>query len=733
MQCYSELTAPTAVTTSLSIHLTSPTSNNLLVGKGSLLQIFETKVVLSDLEGSHPANTNPKDTAAAAAVKFDARLHDDNGLESSFLGGETLVFSKDRAHLTKLVLIAEIPLDGTILGMVRVAVPQSSATEGSNSAFKSTTGGDFALVALRSAKMVLADWNPATQTLEPMSIHYFEKESLVGAPWEMAVSETVTYLQADPSSRCAALKFGARSVSFVPFKQADEEMEMMDEWDEDLDGPRPAKVAAARPEQPDGNSSQPQDKIEVPYTTSFCLRLPQLDSFLTHIVHFAFLYEYREPTFGVLCSNDSPASGVDKKDQMSYRVFTLDIHHKASTTISSVSGLPNGLFKVVPLPAPAGGALLVGENELIHVDQAGRTNGVAVNEFAKQCTDWSLADQSGLKLKLEHCAVELLSAEHGEVLLILNDGRLALVNLRIDGRTVSSVNVKMISPEAGGGLVKCRVSCASRLSKNSMFVGSTEGDSLVLGWTRKLAQSTKRKARLLDDSFDYDEEDLDFDDMEEDDDLYGGDAPGGQNTHDANGVAKSGELVFRVHDSLLSMAPIRAMTTGKAAFFPNSEEETLSRGVTADLTLTCAVGKGQSGAIAVVNREIQPKVIGRFEFPEARGFWTMCARKPVPKQLTSQSGEQKDTKDTSAAAAGAGVDLSGQFDRFMIVSKEDIDGYETSDVYALTSAGFEALTGTEFEPAAGFTVEAGVMGKHNRVVQVLKSEVRCYDGSKFFL
>jgi cleavage and polyadenylation specificity factor subunit 1 len=81
-------------------------------------------------------------------------------------------------------------------------------------------------------------------------------------------------------------------------------------------------------------------------------------------------------------------------------------------------------------------------------------------------------------------------------------------------------------------------------------------------------------------------------------------------------------------------------------------------------------------------------------------------------------------------AVGDDYDASAatQYDKFMIVAKVDLDGYETSDVYAVTAAGFEALTGTEFEPAAGFTVEAGTMGSHMRVIQVLKSEVRCYDG-----
>ena len=99
----------------------------------------------------------------------------------------------------------------------------------------------------------------------------------------------------------------------------------------------------------------------------------------------------------------------------------------------------------------------------------------------------------------------------------------------------------------------------------------------------------------------------------------------------------------------------------------------------------------------------------------------MSAKRPTEKGLEVK-------KEKSAMSGDYAVDA--QYDRFMIVSKALPDGSETSDVYALTSANFEALAGTEFEPAAGSTIEAGTLGNGMRVIQVLKSEVRSYDGGK---
>ncbi|PON28379.1 hypothetical protein TGAM01_v202873 [Trichoderma gamsii] len=692
MQVYTELTAPTAVTQCLSLPLTSATANNLVVAKGSLLQIFTVKAISAELDPEfQPSQPTETDT------RFDRQVNDDDGLESSFLGGESMFMRTDRTNNTKLVLIAEIPLAGTVIGLARMKTKNTAS------------GGEALLLAYKAAKMCLAEWDPKKNELETISIHYYEKEELQGSPWEEVFGEYVNYLEADPGSRCAAFKFGTRNLAILPFTRSEEDLEMED-WDEDLDGPRPVKehTAATNGE---GNN------VDAAYTPSFVLRLPLLDPSLLHPVHLTFLHEYREPTFGVLSSSQAPASSLGSKDHLSYKVFTLDLQQRASTTILSVTGLPHDLYKVIALPAPVGGALLVGQNELIHVDQSGKANGVAVNPMAKLATSFNLTDQSDLNLRLESCAIELLAIENGELLLILNDGRLGIVSFKIDGRTVSGLGVKLVGADCGGDIIKSRITCISRLGKNAFFLGSETSDSVVLGWSRKQTQEKRRKSRLLDTDLALDVDDLDLEDDEEDDDLYGDDSAITKPNQTANGGSvKSGDISFRIHDTLLSIAPIQDIACGQSAFLPDSEEAALNKGVSADLQLACAVGRGEAGSIAVINREIQPKVIGRFEFPEARGFWTMCVKKPVPKSL-----------GTNAGVAGD-YDTPIQHDKFMIVAKVDLDGYETSDVYALTAAGFETLKETEFEPAAGFTVEAGTMGNQMVVIQVLKSEVRCYNG-----
>ncbi|KAK8061535.1 hypothetical protein PG994_007901 [Apiospora phragmitis] len=659
MQCYSELTPPTAVTHSIVLPFTSAQSSNLVVARASLLQIFTTKPVSAELEHAQKSNLE----SSKATSQYDSRINDDVGLESSFLGGDSVPVRSDRSQHTKLVLVAEYPLSGTITGLARVKVQNSKS------------GGEALLLAFRDAKLSTVEWDPQKRSIYTTSVHYYEQDDLQKVPWSAPLSAYVNYLAADPGSRCAALKFGARNLAILQFSHADEDIEM-DDWDEDLDGPRPAKEPSTSPV--NGTSSSE----ETSFSSSFVLRLSNLDPSLIHPVHLAFLHEYREPTFGILSSTMAPSAVLGRKDHLSYMVFTLDLKQKASTTILSVNGLPQDLFRVVALPTPVGGALLLGTNELIHIDQS-----------------------------------EVISADTGELLLVTNDGKIGLINFRIDGRTVAGLDIKLVTQEAGGFLPRSGASTLSKLNKNALFVGSEDGDSLVIGWIRKQVQSTKKKGRVHDDSLDLDMDEEDLDDMD-DDDLYGEGPAVQQSNLSASGAPKSGELVFKVHDRLVSIAPIKDFAIGQALIPSEDELEANSKMVKSDLSLVCVVGRGNNGAVAVINRNIQPNIIGHFEFPEARGFWTIACQKPVPKSLQAEKG----------ASMGADFDKSSQCDMFMIVSKVDLDGYETSDVYALTGAGFEALTGTEFDPAAGFTVEAGTMGNSKKIIQVLKAEVRCYDG-----
>ncbi|KAG9603743.1 protein CFT1, partial [Aureobasidium melanogenum] len=307
MQCYTELVAPTAVSNAVALPFIAPGATNLVVAKTSLLQVFTLKTIATDIK---PSSVNPNvDTGAIEGPESIHRVE----------------------NTAKLVLLGEYPVSGTITSLQRV---KASNTK---------TGAEALLVSTQDAKISLIEWDPLNHRISTVSIHYYERETTNTLPFGPSLADTPSYLSVDPSSRCAALKFGTKHLAIIPFRQSADDLADED----DLDTPPPTKAPVT------GTDAQ----CETPYSASFVLPLTALDPALTHPVHLAFLHEYREPTFGIVSSNKAPSHGLldERKDILNYTVFTLDLDQRASTTLLSVTGLPFDIFRVVPLPLPVGG------------------------------------------------------------------------------------------------------------------------------------------------------------------------------------------------------------------------------------------------------------------------------------------------------------------------------------------------------------------------------------------
>jgi cleavage and polyadenylation specificity factor subunit 1 len=679
MQCYTELVAPTAVSSAVALPFTAPGATNLVVAKTSLLQVFALKTVTSHHKPSTLAPNG--DTGALEGPDNSHRVE----------------------NTAKLILLGEYPVSGTITSLQRVK------------ALNTKTGADALLVSTQDAKISLIEWDPLNHRISTLSIHYYERETTNTLPFGPSLADTPSYLSVDPSSRCAALKFGTKHLAIIPFRQSQDDLA----GEDDLDTPPPAKAPVT------GAEAQ----AETPYSASFVLPLTALDPALTHPVHLAFLHEYREPTFGIVSSNKAPSHGLleERKDILNYTVFTLDLDQRASTTLLSVTGLPFDIFRVVPLPLPVGGALLVGANELVHVDQAGKTNAVAVNEFAKLSSNFAMADQSDLGLRLEDCVVEALDHTNGNMLIVLNTGHLAVLSFRIDGRSVSGLSVHLVDSAHGGHQLKTAANCAASLGRGRLFLGSEDGDSTLIGWSKKTAQARKRShAQMIaeDAELSLDEEESDDD---ADDDLYADEAPVVKQAA-SQAIDSSGpeNYSFRVHDNLFSLGPIKDVCLGKYA------TELSESAVEPQLSLLASVGRERASKLAFINRELTPSPRRTVDISHAQAVWTACAKQTAPR------GQPKPTNGTQDHDVQLASEMP--YDQYLITCHADEDGVESSKVFKIdneifdTRSGDESMTytevtGTEFE-GEGETLDIGILASGTRIVQVRKHEVRSYDAGK---
>ena len=658
MQCFSELTAPTAVTHSLSIPFLSSTANNLVVAKTNLLQVFSLKSIVTS-----SANTPV------------------NGLQEP---GTNL---KERGQTTKLTLVAQYELSGTVIALARVKI------------LKSKSGGEALLVALRDAKLSLVEWDPERYAISTISIHYYEREDVLASPWEPDLSDCVNQLTVDPGSRCAALKFGARHLAILPFHQSGDDL-IMDDFDRESDDEKPA-IDTSLAKDDDEKSRG------TPYASSFVLSLLALDPALTHPIHLSFLFEYREPTFGILYTQDSSSSALlqERRDKVSFAVYTLDLEQKASTTLSSVNNLPYDLHTILPLSRAIGGVLLIGNNEIIHVDQSGKTNGVAANEFAKKTTAFALSDQSDLDMRLEGSLIKQLGWDNADLLIILNSGDLAIISFKIDGRSVSSLSIRRVNTDTSSLSVPAWPSCAAYIGRGRVFIGSEVADSIVLGWSRNNDRLKTRRSQLdlgTDDVnviADFDDEDIVDDD--DDDDLYANDKPD-QGLTDEQAAVSLKDLeetyIFRTHDSLLNLSPMTDLTliSPASTVKPSPPSEVLTtRGV------------GAAGGLTSLQFEIHPTIVDKFDIPGASAIWTLR-----PKQ---------DGEDPS----------SEHHNKYIVAKTTTSDGDNESRAFAIKTSGLEEVQNTDFDPEAGATVDVGVLNGGVHMVQVLENELRRFDSGEF--
>lgn len=696
MQCYTELTPPTAVTHAATLSFLGPRTSNLVVAKTSLLQIFEHKAIsTSSAVGGSKSNEEHQELEGPDAFQ---RLEQN----------------------TKLVLVGEYSVSGTITALARAKT------------INSKSGGEALLIASKDAKLSLVEWDPENHRISTVSIHYYEGDKIQTTPFGPALGECDSYLTVDPSSRCAALKFGAKHLAILPFRQPGDDL-VEGDYDPDLD----AAPTSAKPQETKAETNGTER--ETPYSSSFVLPLTALDASLSHPIHLAFLHEYREPTFGIVSSSQAPSSALldERKDILTYTVFTLDLEGRASTTLLSVSGLPYDIFRVIPLPLPVGGALLVGANELVHVDQAGKTNAVGVNEFAKHCSSFPMADQSNLQLRLEDSVIQPLDYTSGDMLIISENGDLSLLTFRIDGRSVSGLSVHRVDQAYGGDVLLAGASCASSLGRGKLFIGSEDGDANVLGWTKKTAQMSRKRshAQMIAEEAEVPlEEEEEEDDEDADDDLYG-EEPAAKKLTAFEPVEMSGPgtYTFRIHDTLPSLGPIRSVCFGKPANPSKSASLTNQQDILPPLSMLASVGRGQTSTLASLNREITPSVLRATEFPLARSVWSLNAKHSAPHGLPKPENGEQDLE--------AQMPPDNQYDQYMVIYNYDEGVEDKSSIYKIDNSVQDAnaeedsapveVTGTEFE-GDGETLNMGTLAAGTRIVQVRRQEVRSYDAGKFY-
>lgn len=157
-------------------------------------------------------------------------------------------------------------------------------------------------------------------------------------------------------------------------------------------------------------------------------------------------------------------------------VVSLNVAHKTYPVIYSIDDLPYDCTKIIAVPKPVGGLLVVSANGLIHLDQGSSGTGVAVNGYAPLITAYPLKAQHQFDIALEGSEHVFLAPD--QILFTLRDGEMYVIELQQEGRSLSGFRIE----KAGKSM---QTSCKCPLGPGYYFVGSRYSDSMLIKYSTK--------------------------------------------------------------------------------------------------------------------------------------------------------------------------------------------------------------------------------------------------------
>ncbi|KNC97783.1 cleavage/polyadenylation factor CFT1 [Spizellomyces punctatus DAOM BR117] len=686
---YKELLPPTSIETCVEAQFTAPNAVNLIVSRGSLLQVYN--VVEDDVADTEVVRQQ---------LAKEKEEEEDQNLPFPKL--KPIPEPQRCNHprkVAKLELHAQFRLHGNVTS---IGVVRTSTSVG-------LLGMDSLLLSFKDAKMSLIEYSAATHNIVTVSIHYYEREEFKK---ESVTNKFKPEIRIDPENRCAVLRFYNDRLAILPFKQ-DTGVQVNDA---------------------DDTSSK------YPFHSSFVIPFSAIDSKVRNVVDVAFLYGFFEPTLAILYEPIQTWTGrlAARKDTKSLIVVSLDITQRSYPVLFKVDHLPYNATSLIPVPPPVGGLVVLSPNALIHVDQTS-VPGVAcaVNSYYGMESNFPappsmesighsfetknplydsahFSDHKSLGISLEACVPYFLNPD--TLLLVLRSGELVLVDMEggedvgrgwkrrkggVKSFNVTRVGLRTIMPSCGTriGNVDAQGRPLIRVLKNFREIGGTfENDDGVSNFGYLFVGSRVADAMLIQ----FTEADVVAN--EEDDDAVSiSPEPSGEET----GIAASMELAidedifgvspqqlavtssssttrtksastrspksrytFRICDSLICTGPIKDLVVGEPtqysshAFSPDNPRTSLE-------VVTCA-GEGFSGALGILQRNIRPQIISTFEMPGITDVWSVRCT-----SVNEQRRESVDVADASLIEKLETVEENGApvvkeaFDKFLVLSKED--------------------------------------------------------------
>ncbi|KAB2011887.1 hypothetical protein ES319_D09G050900v1 [Gossypium barbadense] len=533
---------------------------------------------------------------------------------------------------------------------------------------------DSIILTFQDAKIAVLEFDDSTHSLQTSSMHCFEGPEWLHLKRGRESFARGPLVKADPQGRCSGvLVYG---LQMIVLKAAQAGSGFVGEDDAFGSG---ATVSA---------------RVE----SSYIINLRDLD--MKHIKDFIFVHGYIEPVMVILHERELTWAGRVSWKHHTCMISALSISTtlKQHPLIWSAANLPHDAYKLLAVPSPIGGVLVISAN-MIHYHSQSATCALALNSYAASVDNSQELPRSSFNVELDAANatwllndVALLSAKTGELLLL---------TLVYDGRVVQRLDLSKSKASV-------LTSDITTIGNSLVFLGSRLGDSLLVQFSSGSGASTLPSGlkeevgdiegdvplakRLRRSSSDALQDAVGSEELS----LYGSTPNNSESAQKA--------FLFAVRDSLINVGPLKDFSYGPRI---NADANAMGIAKQSNYELVCCSGHGKNGALCVLRQSIRPEMITEVELTGCKGIWTVYHK--------STRGHNADSSKLA--------DDDDEYHAYLIISLEARTMVlETADLLTEVTESVDYYV-------QGRTIAAGNLFGRRRVIQVFERGARILDGS----
>ncbi|XP_050265758.1 cleavage and polyadenylation specificity factor subunit 1 isoform X3 [Quercus robur] len=432
--------------------------------------------------------------------------------------------------------------------------------------------------------------------------------------------------------------------------------------------------------------------------SSYIINLRDLG--MKHVKDYIFVHGYIEPVMVILHERELTWAGRVSWKHHTCMISALSISTtmKQHPLIWSAVNLPHDAYKLLAVPSPIGGVLVIGANS-IHYHSQSASCALALNNYAVPVDNSQEMPRSSFSVELDAANTTWLLTD--VALLSTKTGELLLLNLVYDGRVVQRLDLSKSKASV-------LTSGITTIGNSLFFLGSRLGDSLLVQFTCGLGGS------MLSSGLKEEVGDIEGDSpqvkrlrMSSSDalqDMISGEELSLYASAPNNADSAQKTFSFAVRDSLINVGPLKDFSYGLRM---NADANATGLAKQSNYELVCCSGHGKNGALCVLRQSIRPEMITEVELPGCKGIWTVY---------------HKNARGHNADFSKMAAD-ENEYHAYLIISLEARTMVlETADLLTEVTESVDYFV-------QGRTVAAGNLFGRRRVVQVFERGARVLDGS----